>query len=124
MDLKKYFETARGHGYLATADGEGKVDIAVYSRPHVEGDGTLAFGMGSRLTHANLQSNAHAVYAFDEGDWRGVRVFLRKLREEESGPLLEEIQASADRIVGPGVGGGIRHLVHFEVTKILPLVGT
>jgi hypothetical protein len=86
-------------------------------------DGSLAFGMSDRLTHANLASNPYAVYAFDEGNWRGARLFLRKIGEEESGPLLDEIRATADRIVGPGTGDAIRFLVRFEVSQILPLVG-
>ena len=43
MDLKDYFETARGLGVLATADSDGNVDVAVYSRPHfIDGD-SVAF---------------------------------------------------------------------------------
>jgi hypothetical protein len=35
MKLKEYFENTRGTGVLSTADNEGKVDAAIYSRPHV-----------------------------------------------------------------------------------------
>ena len=34
MELKEYFESAKGVGILATADSKGHVDAAVYSRPH------------------------------------------------------------------------------------------
>ena len=61
MTLEAYFEEHKGFGVLSTADGEGRVNAAVYSRPHVMGDGTVAFIMWDRLTHANLQSNPHAV---------------------------------------------------------------
>jgi hypothetical protein len=51
MDLKSYFEEVGGRGVLATADSEGKVDVAVYSSPHVMGDDIVAFIMRERLTH-------------------------------------------------------------------------
>jgi hypothetical protein len=124
MRWKSYFTSTKGTGYLATADRAGKVDIAVYSRPHVLKDETLAFGMGNRLTHTNLAENPHAVYAFNEGHYQGVRLYLEKLREETSGPLLEEIRAAADEIVGPGTAGFVKFVVHFRVVKDLPLVGT
>ena len=57
MDWKQYFEHEEGIGILATSDADGNVNLAVYSKPHVQEDGTLAFGMTDRLTHANLQSN-------------------------------------------------------------------
>jgi hypothetical protein len=34
MNLKDYFENAKGLGVLATADADGKVNWAVYARPH------------------------------------------------------------------------------------------
>jgi len=123
MDLKTYFENARGQGFLATAGCDGEVDIAVYSRPRVLEDGTLVFGMTDRLTHAHLAENPHAAYAFHEGRFQGLRLFLEKVGEETEGPLLEEIRARADEVVGPGVGAAVRYAVRFRVCKILPLVG-
>lgn len=124
MNWQEYFEEARGMGYLATANVEGDVDIAVYSRPRAMRDGTLAFGMTDRLTHANLSTNPKAVYAFQRQGAEGVRIYLEKVREEEKGPVLEEVRDRADRIVGAGTGEQVRFLVFFRVTKYLPLVGT
>ena len=124
MNWKEYFETKRGKGFLATAGNKGKVDIAVYSRPHVMDDNTLVFGMTERLTHANLQENPHAVYAFNEKGFEGVRLYLRKVREETEGSLLEEIQRRADEVVCPGTGDLIKYVVYFRIIKDLPLVLT
>ena len=109
---------------MATASRTGEVDIAVYSRPHVMEDGTLAFGMTDRLTHANLQENPHAVYAFNEKGYEGVRLYLEKVREETEGSLLQEIRRRADEVVCPGTGDAIKYVVYFRVTKDLLLVGT
>jgi len=45
MDLHNYFENAKGHGVLATSDEQGRVNMAVFSRPHVFEDQTVAFIM-------------------------------------------------------------------------------
>ena len=124
MNLKEYFEKITGKGFLATAGRTGEVDIAIYSRPHVMEDNTLAFGMTDRLTHANLQENPHAVYAFNEKGYQGVRLYLEKVNEETEGPLLEEIRRRADEVVCPGTGDAIKYVVYFRLTKNLPLVGT
>ena len=58
MELKDYFESTKGVGVMATADGDGRVDAAIYARPHFMEDETLAIIMRDRLTHHNLQSNA------------------------------------------------------------------
>lgn len=123
MNWKDYFEKTNGKGFLATAGETGEVDIAIYSRPHVMEDGTLAFGMADRLTHANLQKNPHAVYAFNEKGYQGVRLYLQKVREETSGPLFEEIRKRADEVVCPGTGDLLKSVVYFRMTKNLPLVG-
>ena len=64
MNLKKYFDEHQGFGVLSTADQDGRVNAAVYARPSCFDDGTVAFIMPDRLTHSNLQSNAHASYLF------------------------------------------------------------
>ncbi|MGQ9858300.1 MAG: pyridoxamine 5'-phosphate oxidase family protein [Thermodesulfobacteriota bacterium] len=120
MDLKKYFENVQGRGVLATADAEGRVDVAVFARPHVMEDGTVGFIMPERLSHRNLKSNPHAAYLFmeDGGGWKGVRLFLTKLREEKDTELLRSLKRR--RYEGDEEG---RHLVFFKVEKVLPLIG-
>lgn len=123
MDIKDYFKSASGMGFLATANKKGEVDVAVYSRPTVMDDGTLAYGMADRLTHANLTENPFAVYAFHEGSFKGKRIFLEKVREETEGELLDNIRKQADKMVGPGVGSMVKYVVYFRVIRELPLVG-
>jgi hypothetical protein len=124
MDLKEYFEKTPGTGIMATADGEGKVDVAVYSRPHVMEDGTLAFVMRDRLTRHNLKSNPHAAYMFmeDSPGYQGKRLFLRKVRELDDDPLIQRLTRRSltpeeDAAKGP------KFLVVFEVARELPLIG-
>jgi hypothetical protein len=120
MDLKNYFEGTQGRGVLATADSEGKVDVAVYSRPHVMDDDTVAFIMRERLTHENLKSNPHAAYLFMEKSEKfvGKRLFLTKIREEKD----TELARSLRRRQYPDDGEPL-YLVYFKIDKILPLIG-
>jgi len=124
MTLKKYFEEQNGTGILATADKEGKVDAAIYAKPHIMEDGTVAMIMRDRLSHSNLRSNPHAAYLFMErGEgYRGKRLFLTKVREEQDSELLFELRRRAYPNKGP-VGDDPMYLVFFTVDKELPLVG-
>ena len=123
MDLQDYFSKAKGMGVLATADKEGNVDLAIYAKPHVMDRETVAFIMADRLTHHNLQSNDHAAYLFkEEGPgYKGTRLFLTKLREEQDTELLYAIRSK--RYASEKEEGKPRFLVFFKVDKVLPLVG-
>jgi hypothetical protein len=122
MKLKEYFENTKGIGILATADSDGKVDAAVYARPNIMEDGSLAFIMRDRLTHHNLQSNSHATYMFIEHGpgYKGKRLYLTKVREEQDTELLESLrkrQYIDEREES-------KFLVFFKVIRELPLIGS
>jgi len=121
VELKDYFENTKGVGVLATADGDGKVDAAVYSRPHVMEDGTIALIMRDRLTHHNLQSNSHAAYLYHEDGpgYKGTRLFLTKIREEKDTSLVRSLR----RKQYPDSESETKYLVFFKVDQQLPLVG-
>jgi hypothetical protein len=119
--LKFYFENTKGTGVLATADSDGKVDAAIYSRPHFLEEDTLAFIMRDRLTHHNLTSNPHASFLFIENGpgYKGKRLFLKKVREEENPELVGKIKRRryTDENLEP------KFLVYFTLEKELPLIG-
>jgi len=120
MELKEYFDNVNGLGVLSTADDKGRVDSAVYSRPHFIDQDTVAFIMPHRLTHQNLQSNPHAAYLFAEEGFntRGRRLFLTKLREEKDSVLLAQLRRGRH-----GREATERYLVFFKIDKVLPLIG-
>lgn len=123
MDFKEYFKSVKGKGVLATANAAGNVDGAIYATPHIMDDNTVAFIMRNRLTHSNIQSNPHAAYIFieDGPGYKGKRLFLTKVREEQDTELLFSLrrrdygESEADR--------GPLFLVFFKVDNVLPLVG-
>ena len=121
MDIREYFDSNRGVGILATADGDGKVDAAVYARPHVMEDGTIAMIMRDRLSHHNLQTNPHAAYLFHEDGpgYKGKRLFLTKIREEKNTDLLKSLR----RRQYPDKKKETKYVVFFKVDRELPLIG-
>jgi hypothetical protein len=122
MNLNTYFEETKGMGVLSTADGEGIVNAAVYARPHVMDDGTLAFIMRDRLSHHNLQSNPRAAFLFkeDASGYKGLRLHLTKTHEESSTERVQEFCRRCKIYDKPDT---VRHLVFFKVDKELPLIG-
>jgi hypothetical protein len=123
MNISEYFGAQKGRGVLATADSEGRVDAAVYASPHVLDGETVAFIMRDRLTHHNVQSNPHAAFLFmeDGPGYKGLRLFLTKIREEQDSELLfslrrKEYKESEEQ-------RGPLFLVVFQVDKVLPLIG-
>jgi hypothetical protein len=128
MTLREYFQSVTGIGVLSTADTDGKVNAAIYSRPHFLGDDDteLAFIMNDRLSHDNIDVNPHASYLFIEQSegYVGKRLFLTKTREETD---QEKILSLRRRNLPPECDAGDtkqRFLVYFRVDGIRPLIGT
>jgi hypothetical protein len=125
MDLNTYFENTKGVGVLSTADSEGNVDSAIYARPHVMEDGTLALIMRDRLSHHNLQSNPRAAYLFmEEGPgYKGKRFFLTKVSENQDSERIEALRRRT-YTADDKVHQEANFLVFFRIDKELPLIGS
>jgi len=124
MNLREYFENTKGVGVLSTADSSGKVNAAIYGRPHFMDDETVAFVAADRLTHANLQTNPYAVYLFKKEDsYEGKRLYLTKTHEEKDSPLIEEIRRRKHQEVEGKSKTSSKFLIYFKLDKVLPLIG-
>ncbi|HSR12323.1 MAG TPA: pyridoxamine 5'-phosphate oxidase family protein [Thermodesulfobacteriota bacterium] len=120
MKFSDYFKGVKGTGVLATADSKGVVDAAIYAIPHIIDEETVAFITTEKLTYQNLQSNPHAAYLFmeEEDRYKGIRLFLTKIREEKDVQALEAIRRKSY----PDLKGK-ETLVYFKVDKVVPLIG-
>jgi len=125
MDLVTYFDTTKGLGVLSTADSEGNVDSAVYVRPHILEDGTLAPIMRDQLSHHNLQSNPKASYLFVEKGigYKGKRFFMTKVVGDAD---KEKIHSLKRRNLKDSEtdSSEAKFLVYFRIDKELPLIGS
>lgn len=120
-NLMEYFEKNDGTAVLSTADAAGKVNSAIFSKPHVMGEGVIALLLADRLTHKNLQENPSAVCLFLEKGpgWKGKRLYLKKTKEERNTDLARSLVRRTN--VDPEQINV--NLVFFEIEKVLPLVG-
>lgn len=122
MNIKEYFNEHNGTGVLSTADNNGKVNSAIYAKPHILEDGSLAFIMRDRLTRHNLTLNPSASYLFiEKGDgYHGIRIHLEKIEESSDQTLIDSLTRrtyAADEKVED------RYLVTFKTQKVLTLIG-
>lgn len=124
MDIAAYFKSAKGTGVLATSDAEGQVDVALYAKPYVIDNSTVAFVMKQRLSHQNLLSNLHAAYLFTENGagYQGVRLYLTMLREETNASLVESLRQKQPEMF-PKRDDSSKYVVLFTVDRVRPLVG-
>ena len=122
MSLAEYFENIKGLGVLATSDADGNVDIAVYSRPYIIDEKTIAFSMLERLSYSNIQSNPKAAYMFvEQGEgYAGKRLHLTKTGEEKDPERIKAIKQQHKKTREPDEK--VRHLIYFTVDKVRPLV--
>ncbi|MBN1291043.1 MAG: pyridoxamine 5'-phosphate oxidase family protein [Candidatus Latescibacteria bacterium] len=124
MHLAEYFEKTAGRGVLATANADGKVDVAYYARPHVIDSETLAFIMNDRRSHANIIENPSAAYLFTalptetDSSLNGVRLYLTMIEEERDTERLYKLKRRA-----VNNSDETRYLVFFHVDTIRPLIG-
>lgn len=123
MNLAELF-TNPGLGVMSTSSSDGKVNSAIYARPHVIDETTLVWGMTDKRTYQNLTRNRHAAFLFKTGGpgFTGVRLGLELIKTEEEGEVLEMIKQNTDEIVGPGAGAAVTHAGWFKVTETRPLI--
>lgn len=120
MSLKEFFENAKGTGILATADSSGNVDLALYAKPFVIDEKTIAFIMLNKLSYNNLQSNPKAAYMFLQEGYQGKRLYLKKIKEEKDQSKINEMLRH--KYDDPEVLSKEKALVYFEVEKEAPIL--
>ena len=125
MSLRKYFEKATAYGVLASADSDGKVDAAIYARPYVVDEETVAFIMADRLTRKNLLSNPSAAYLYKEPgeEFGGKRLFLTMQKELKGDEVTDPVLSEKYRKASQDYSHETLSVVYFRVNRILPLVG-
>lgn len=124
MNLEKYFTDTKGTGVFASANDEGEVNTAIFSRPHIAENGRMIFIMGDNKTHENLQTNPRASFLFMETGpgYCGRRFSLTKTAEEENDELVQKLCRRCREVNDPD-SMRKRYVVYFIIDKELPLIG-
>ncbi len=126
MKMADYFQKKKGLGVLSTVDNSGRVNSAIYSKPHVAGDDHIAFVMKEKRTYANVQENPHASYLFkEEGKgYSGVRLTLTKKREERSPNVVRSMMSKKHPPEKLHKDAETLHVVYFDINEVTPLVSS
>ena len=125
MNLEEYFKHTQGFGVLATADSEGKVDLAFYSIPVVIDQQTIALVMRDKLSHKNLQSNPYCAYMFLENGktFSGLRLYMTRLFDEKNAPQIDSLNKQFPKMHTDHLDESDKFLVYFKIDNIRPLEG-
>ncbi len=124
MNLKQYFNDTDGVGVLSTADDAGRVNGAIYARPHLLDDGYLTFIMRDRRNRNNLQCNPYAHYLFLEkgNGYSGIRIYLEKVKEVQDEELISQLSRRTEPSNLKEKDSPC-YLVSFKITKLIELLG-
>jgi len=122
MNLHDYFAKTQGLGVLGTSSADGEVNAAIYAKPTVADDNTIAFNMLSRLSYANIQSNPKAAYMFIESGrgYCGKRLYLTKVSEKANAQYTQTLKDKYPRVFKQGKLE--KHIVCFRVDSVRPLM--
>ncbi len=125
MNLTTYFEKTVGLGVLATADTDGKIDLALYTTPRVVVADIIAFVMRRKRTHQNLQTNPHGAYMFLEGGngGEGKRLYLTKICEESEEPADGYFHDQDPPVYPATLDDSDKSVVYFHVDGVRALIG-
>ncbi len=125
MNLKEYFTKNEGTGVFSTSDGNGNVNSAIYARPHVIDERTVAFIMGKHKSYENILLNPHAHYLFTEdgNHYEGARLSLTKIKEVVDKGIIDDFRKARSAEIFNRYKDLDATLVYFSVNEIRPLIG-
>lgn len=127
LNLMEYFNRQQRIGTLSTAGNDGKVDSAVFGSPYMTDEKTVLMGSGNNRTLANLKENPYAMYMIMEPgttimDWKGIRVYLKVKKVEESGPMIDVFKSRVVKLMGEDAAAMIHAAVSFDISEVRPLI--
>lgn len=125
--LMEQFNRQPRLGTLATSDGEGKVNNAVFSALQMVDEQTVMMAIGDNRSYAYLKRNPRAAFIFFEPaespfDWQGARVYLKMEQAAENGPAFEQMVAIVRQMAGDQAADNVRAAVTFSIEEVRPLI--
>lgn len=124
MDLVN--NRADTRGFLATADGDGKCDVACFSSLKLVDRSTMTVTMSPNRSLLNLKANPRAAFVVTSGDSvrdvDGCRVYLLVREIIESGPALEQARRVAAEQMGEDAAKHVQAVINFDVTETRSII--
>lgn len=114
------------HGILATSDGDGNCDAAIYGSLQLSDLETMTMTIGDNRTLSNLKENPKAVFLVfsDESleHMEGARLYLHVESIVEEGPVLDKGRMMVSAAVNPNAAKMMKAFITFKVQDVRPLV--
>lgn len=126
-ELMEMFNRQPRLGSLATSDGKGNVNTAVFSALNMVSEEIVVMAIGENRSLANLRENPKAAFVFFEPaanpmEWKGARLYFNTVKIEREGPLFDQLVAAVRKEVGDEPADHVRAAVTFRIEDVRPLV--
>ena len=124
--VKQFFATRERTNILATAGADGKVNVAAFGSPALEGDDRVSMLLGDNRTWANLGQNPRAAFLIimhggTGMGMKGCRLYVKVARTADSGPPFEARMAEIRARIGDAADM-LKHLVVFDILEVRPIL--
>lgn len=111
---------------LATTDGSGKANVAVFGSLALVDDETILVMVGDNRTYANLKANPSAaclvtLHGKTGMQQEGCRLYLRVRSIEDGGKMFDEVKGKVKARVGDAAEM-LKHLVLFDIVDVRPIL--
>ncbi len=126
-DVMKMFNKETRIGALATVNGNGDVNAAVFGSPRMINEDTVIMAIGGNRSFRNLQENPKASFIVVEpgespATWKGVRLYLQLDSFERYGELLDSFREKIRKVAGNTSADAIVAALRFKITDVRPLI--
>ena len=130
MDRKEvmdFFNRRPRNCLLATSNGEGKVNVAVYGSPAMIDEDTVVLSTRENRSYQNLRKNPQAaMIVVEPGEIsrasKGIRIYLEMTAIETVGELLDRFRVEVGKRAGKEAAEGVKAAIRFKITEVRPLV--
>jgi hypothetical protein len=130
MDRKQVMEMFNRKtriGALATSNGKGDVNAAVFGSPRMIDENTVIMAIGDNRSFQYLQENPKASFIVIEPgdsptDWKGARLYLEMDSFERYGELLDSFRSNIRKVAGNKSANAIIAAIRFKITDVRPLI--
>jgi hypothetical protein len=116
-------------GALATTNGQGDVNLAVFGSPQMIDEETVVMAIGDNRSYQYLQQNPKAAFIVVEPgesvtQWQGVRLYLEVASMEAYGELLDSMREKIRKVAGNRSANAVKAAIRFKIVDVRPLVAS
>ena len=122
-ELMALFNKQPRLGTMATSDGKGAVNNAVFSALNMIDEETVVMAIGDNRSYRNLKASPKATFLFfepapDPKEWKGARLYFEVAAMAENGPLYDHLVAEVRKMAGDQAADNIKAAVTFKIAEV------